>query len=282
MKKTFLNFFAIASLALFYAGCGKDSNSNNNTTTNTCGTGYQLSNNQCIPVSSNGVCPAGYYYSNNLCYPISGTGNPSQANYQYQTGFYADNYSGTTTLKVVNGAGMKEFFKYAMGVCDRANSSGGLASCDAYVGGSIDMIIQFPTTSNSTLLATFIAQPTYNPYFNYSYQLPSGWGVLGMALGYTTGVYLPDPKQYYGAYRNPLQLEMAVSAINNSQGFEARGYGDYWTGYNRTVVSIQVTQGKIQDNNFNFNLLVKSPSSSNYVVIAQGTFARCQRVNCGL
>ena len=69
---------------------------------------------------------------------------------------------------------------------------------------------------------------------------------------------------------------MAVSAINNSQGFEARGYGDYWTGYNRTLLAIQVPQGKIEDNSFNFNFQIKGQTA------AQGTFTRCRTQNCNL
>jgi hypothetical protein len=266
MKKV---VFSLVSMALLVIGCGKSSDSNNNYT-NTNGTAAAT------------ACPVGYYYSNNLCYSNTGTGAPSQSYYQYQNGFYADNYSGTSTLKVVNGAGMQDFFKYAMGVCDRTAISGGLASCSSYIGGYMDLIIQFPNINSNKMLVTFMVQPKVNPYYNYSYQLPSAQGFLGLALGWATGIYLPDPKQYYGAYRNPLQLEMDVSAINNSQGFEARGYGDYWTGYNRTVVAIQVTQGKVQDNYFNYNLLVKGPSTPNYTVVAQGTFTRCQRANCGL
>ena len=126
------------------------------------------------------------------------------------------------------------------------------------------------------MLATFIAQPKYNPYFNYQAQLPSGWGLLGAALGYTTGIWLPDPKYYTGAQKNPLQLQMVVSAINNSAGFEARGYGDYWTGLNTTVLAIQVPTGKVQDAGFNFNLLVQGTTA------AQGTMRACQYPNCGL
>ncbi len=255
MKKHIMGLLALLT---FLSSCGKNNESNNN--------------NQQVTQA----CAAGYYYANNMCYPINGGGYPTNPGYTYNNGFYADTYSGTSVLRIVNGAAMKEFFKMAMGVCDRAAYNYGQASCDSYVGGSMDMIIQFPSASSNTLLATFIAQPTYNPYLNYQAQLPSGWGLLGLALGYTTGVYLPDPRSYNGAYRNPLQLEMAVSAINNSQGFEARGYGDFWTGYNRTLLAIQVPQGKREDSNLNFNFMIQGNTA------AQGTFNRCQRVNCGL
>jgi hypothetical protein len=255
MKKFILGLTA-ATITL--TGCGKSNNSNTDNTTVTQ------------------ACAAGYYYTNNTCYPIGGDGTPTTPGFTYGNGFYADNYSGSSALRVVNGAQMKEFFKQAMGVCDRAAYNYGQASCDAYVDGQMDIIIQFPNAQNSSLLATMIAQPKYNPYYNYQATLPSGWGLLGIALGATTGIYLPDPKQYNGAYRNPLQLEMAVSAINNSQGFEARGYGDYWTGYNRTLLAIQVPQGKVQDNTFNFNFQIQGQTA------AQGTFTRCRTQNCNL
>jgi len=224
------------------------------------------------------TCGVGQYYSNGGCYNQGGYTGPALTN--FTTGFYADNYSGTSQIRVVNSAKMKELFKYGMGVCDRAANNYGQANCDSYISGSMDIIIQFPMTgsavSSNSLLATFIAQPRYNSYFNYQAQLPSGWGVLGAAIGWATGIYLPDPQYYTGATRNPLQLQMVVSAINNSAGFEARGYGDYWTGLNTTVLAIQVPQGKVESSSFNFNLQVQGTTA------AQGTMSRCRTINCGL
>ncbi len=222
------------------------------------------------------ACAAGYYYYGNQCYPINGQGGGVQPGFGYSNGFYADNYSNTSTLRITNANQMRQFFKLGMGVCDRAASNYGLASCDSYVSGYMDAIIQFPNAGQNTLLATFIARPRYNPYGNYSAQLPSGWGMLGLAAGLITGVYLPDPKTYTGAMRNPLQLEMVVSAINNSTGFEARGYGDYWTGMNRTMLAIQVPQGKIEDYRLNFNFMVQGQTA------AQGIMTKCRTLNCGI
>lgn len=250
-------FTSLLSMAVL-SSCGQNGSSNVNSGVNTQ------------------ACAAGYYYQGNQCYPINGGGPGTNPQYNYSNGFYADNYSGTSLLRVTNGARMKQFFKFGMGVCDRAATNWGQANCDAYVGGYMDIIIQFPNSTNSSMLATFIARPKYNPYGNYSAQLPSGWGLLGIALGGLTGVYIPDPKSYTGAYRNPLQLEMAVSAINNSAGFEARGYGDYWTGANTTLLAIQVPQGKVQDNQINYNFMVGGQTA------AQGTMTKCRTYNCGL
>lgn len=232
-------------------------------------------NDQPVPQPTAAVCPVGQYYSNGNCFSQNGFGGPAAFN--LNRGFYADNYSGTSRITVVNAQKMKDLFKFGMGVCDRAANNYGQSNCDSYLTGSFDIIIQFPQSGTANaMVATFIARPKVNPYFNYQAQIPSGWGLVGAALGMTTGIWLPDPNYYTGAQRNPLQVQMIVSQINNSAGFEARGYGDYWTGLNTTVLAIQVPQGKVEDNNFNFNLLVQGTAA------AQGVMARCQTLNCGL
>lgn len=256
--KNFKLMVSLALLSVVFLGCDKKSDDQ-------------------TAIVQNPTCAVGQYYSNGACYNQTGYVAPAQTN--FPIGFYADNYSGTSKITVVNGAKMKELFKFGMGVCDRSAHNYGQANCDSYLAGSMDIILQFPTgpaASSNSLLATFIAQPQYNPYFNYQAQLPSGWGLIGAAIGWTTGIYLPDPQYYTGATRNPLQLQMVVSAINNSAGFEARGYGDYWTGLNTTVLAIQVPQGKVENASFNFNLQVQGTTA------AQGTMSRCRTVNCGL
>lgn len=255
--KNLVLFLSITVGALILSGCGNQKADNNVNTAN-----YS--------------CPAGQFYQNGTCFYVQGNTPAGTPGFVYGNGFYADNYSGTSRIQIVNGGKMQEFFKLGMGVCDRAYISGGQSACTSYIGGKMDMIIQFPNATRNSLLATIIAQPAYNPYVNYSYQLPSGYGMLGIALGWATGIYLPDPKQYNGAYRNPLQLEMAVSAINKDAGFEARGYGDFWTGLNRTVLAIQVQNGKVEDSGFNFNFMVSGTTA------AQGTMTRCRTTNCGL
>lgn len=260
MKKLLNSLILLASataVALLLIGCGKGNDNGNTTVTQACSTGYYFYNNTCVPIGGGG-------------------GTPIQPGYLYTNGFYADNYSGTTTLKVTNVVKMEEFLKQGMGVCNRAGLNYGSATCSAYSSGYTDIIIQFPNTTTNTLLATFIAQPRNNGYFNYSAQLPSGRGLLGLALGWTTGIFLPDTKAYYGALKNPLQLELQVSAINNSTGFQAQGYGDFWTGYNRTLIAIQVPKGKVEDQSFNFNFMVQNQTA------VQGTMTRCKHTNCNL
>ena len=230
-----------------------------------------------VTATTNSVCPAGSWYSNGQCYGGAGGIVPGM---NMNIGFYADNYSGTSSFTITNVELMKQFYKLAMGVCDRGDKDYqniGSANCDYYISGYTDLVIQFPTGSSaSTALVTVIAKPKQNPYVNYSGQLPSGWGLLGAALGYFTGVYIPDPSYYTGAYRDPLQIQMAVSPTNNNQGFEARGYGDYWTGYNKTLVTIQVLNGGTNSSNLTYNLLIGGQ------VAANGVMSRCQYANCGL
>ncbi|MBC7467504.1 MAG: hypothetical protein H7256_16055 [Bdellovibrio sp.] len=248
--------FGFVMMSALFVGCDKSNNDS---------------------VVQNPTCAVGQYYSNGGCYNQNGYVNPAATT--FPIGFYADNYTGTTRINVVNSAKMKELFKYGMGVCDRAANNYGQASCDYYLSGRMAIVIQLPTgpaASANSLLATLIAQPRQNQYVNYYAQLPSGSGLLSTALGYLTGIYLPDPKYYTGATRNPLQLQMTVSSINNSAGFEARGYGDYWTGYNTTLLAIQVPQGKVENSSFNFNFLVQGVNA------AQGVMSRCSTPNCGL
>jgi hypothetical protein len=258
--KNLLGFVGLILVSTYFIGCGDKGNNNNNNNTGVV----------------QGACAAGYYYSANNCFPING-GSPSAAAFPLNNGFYSDNWTGTTALQITNSQTMKDFFKFGMGVCDRAAYNGGSSSCDSYTSGSLDIVIQFPTNGVNTAIATIIAQPRINNNFNYNYQLPSGWGLLGAALGYATGVWIPDPKYYQGVERNPLRIEnMAVSIINNSAGFEARGYGPAGSAMAGTLLSIQVPQGKMEDFGFNYNFLV------NGVAAARGTMRHCQTPNCGL
>ena len=226
--------------------------------------------------STNLACPTGTTYYNGACYTGAGT-YVAGAGYSYANGFYADSYSGTSQYQVVNSGAMANLLRNGMGVCDTAGGANyGQAACSSWATGPTDLIIQFPPSGGNSLLATFTPRPSQNSGFNYSAQLPSGWGALGLALGWVTGIYLPDPSAYHGLMKWPLQLELAVSAINNSQGFSANGYGDYLTGLSRTKITIEVANGKMQDNQLAFIFKVGD------IPAAQGVFTRCQTLNCGL
>ena len=253
-------FWATLLTGAFLVGCSKtQSNGNVNATANQ---------------ANGGVCPAGSYYTNGQCF----TGDSSQAaSASLSNGFYADNYTGTTTLQITNRTKMKELYKLGMGVCDRAANNYGQANCDTYLNGYTDIIMQLPATATGTGVVTFIARPYNDPRFNFYGQLPNARGLLGIALGWVTGIYIPDNSYYQGAQRNPLQVQMAVSAINNDQGFQAAGYGDAWTGLNQTMLTIQVLNGSVTSNgNLTYALLIGNTQ------VAQGTMRRCQVANCGL
>lgn len=229
--------------------------------------------------TTNSACPAGYWYSNGQCYNGSNTTNSA---YTFSSGYYADNHSGTSRLNMVNTEKMKELFKLGMGICDRLEKNYqnlGQANCSYYLSGKVDLILQFPPQMNGNALVTIIAAPRVNPYVNYTGQLPSAWNLVGIALGYATGYslpYLPEQNYYQGATRNPLQIQAAVSQINNSAGFVAQGYGDPWTGLNQTLITIEVANGSANSTNLNYALKIGG------VTAATGTMTRCQYQNCGL
>jgi hypothetical protein len=220
----------------------------------------------------------GQWYSNGQC--SNGT-STSPSSFNFSGGYYADNYSNSSSLVIsqVGRPKMREFFKLGMGVCDRGAKNYqnvGSANCDYYLDGYIDMILQFPQQQNGKALVTFIAKPRQNPYGSYSGQLPSGWGLLGIAIGYVTGINIPDPSYYQGPTRNPLQIQMDVTPSNNNAGFTASGYADAWTGYNNTLVSVEVLNGSSNSNTLNYSILIQNQPA------AQGTMNRCQTTNCGL
>lgn len=233
------------------------------------------SNNANGVATVNGACPAGAYYSNGQCFNSDGT--PTNTNYNYSIGYFADNYTGTSSLQVTNATLMKQLYKLGMGVCDRGTNNYGAANCDYYVTGQTDIIIQFPNSGSTTptnALITVFARPRYNSYFNYQASTGPWWATLGNAL--LGGNYIPDPKYYSGAYRNPLQIQTNVSPTNNNQGFQASGYGDAWTGYNQTLLTVEILSGNLSSTSLNYNLKIGGQT------VATGRMSRCQIQNCGI
>lgn len=263
MKRLLLFSTLFASLA-FLVNCS-------NKSSNSAGTANAY---------TNGACPAGYYYSNGQCYGGNGATNPF---YNYSLGFYADNYSSVGSyFQVTNTTSgikaMKDLLKYGMGVCDLASNNYGLANCDAYIQGWFDVIIQLPSDFNvsnggtASALVTIAARPQQNPYYNYQASFGSWWQVAGALFG----VYIPDTNYYSGAYRNPLQIQAGVSPINNNAGFSINGYGDAWTGYANTIVTVEVENGNQSSNYVDFKLKVGGQEA------ARGRMAKCQTPNCGI
>ena len=253
MKNLVLLSTLFASL-FFIVNCSPNkSTSNNNATANI-----------------NGVCPAGYWYQNGQCYNGS---NTVGAGINLTAGFYADSknqYGSSMTIVDVNL--MKQVFKQGMGVCDLASHTYGAANCDAYIQGTTYLVLQLPpdTTVASSSALSIYAYPAQNPYFNYQASFGSWWQV---AAGFF-GIYIPDTNYYSGAYRNPLQVQMTSSPANNSTGFMSSGYGDMWTGYNSTLITVEVASGNSNSPAFNYTLKVGGQTA------ATGRMVRCQNPNC--
>lgn len=245
-----------------------------------CGPNTKTTGNVGATATANSICPVGQWYSNGQCYNANGS---TGAGDFLNNGFYSSNNNqygsyNRSNLRITNVQKMKELFKLGMGVCDRAANNYGQANCDAYIQGTLDIVLMMPSTNSGTALATIVAQPRQDPYFNYYGQLPNGRGLLGMALGFLTGIYIPDNSYYQGAYRNPLQIQMAVSPINQDQGFQATGYGDAWTGLNQTMVTVQVMNGSVANTNGNLNYSLFIGNTA----VANGTLVRYQHPTCGL
>lgn len=182
------------------------------------------------------------------------------------SGYLADNFQ-YRNITITNGTPYKNFIKKALGTCDRAANSGGIYGCDSWLNSYFRLIVQAQSTVATQLRAVFMVYPQVNTYGWYGYQLPS-WDQFFMGV-----MGFPVPQQI-GAVRNPLAVDMTVSVINNSQGFEARSYGAYDTLANRSLIQVQVSNGKILDNQLPVVLSFEGQP------FASGNLLRCTYPNC--
>lgn len=201
-----------------------------------------------VPNGFDTSCPAGsvltYAYGTPMCQGPNGVTTPLYQNVMGGLTYGTDNYC-YRNLTVSNSSILKTFLKEAMGVCDQAQSTGGLADCQAWANGYLKMDIM---SNGSQLNFSLYAYPYQSSYYNYSYSMPSfSEFFLGM-LGF------PVYTQNFSAFRNPLTLGMTVYPINNSLGFEGRTWGDTYTVANRSLIQLQVAQGKAGDPYFTFTL----------------------------
>jgi hypothetical protein len=181
-------------------------------------------------------------------------------------GYLADNFQYRNLT--VNGANSyKNFMKKALGVCDRAANSGGIYSCDTWLNSYFRLIVQAQSTVATQMRAIFMVYPQQSQYGWYGYQLPS-WDQFFMGI-----MGFPVPTQV-GAVRNPLAIDMTVSLINNSQGFEGRAYGAYDTLANKSLIQMQAATGKVLDNTLAVTLSFEGQQ------FASGTLYRCTYPNC--
>jgi hypothetical protein len=208
-------------------------------------------------------CPAGTTYQNNVCV----TGNGVALVHTGPVGFYSENWHDRTLIPA--GPGLGDFLQNAMGVCDRNHIDGGLAGCSAWAAGAFDVVMQAPNSQTNSVQMTFRAKPQMGQNANFAYSLPSAGQFAGALFGFPV---IGNP----GAVRNPLQLNMTVSVTNNYQGFEARGYGDFYTTANRSLIQIQIANGKLDDPSFDYRIAYRGE------IIVTGTFVRCNSADCGL
>ena len=200
-----------------------------------------------------------------------------------QVGFYAQNnkmnylYPGAvgSTLNLQQ-TGMSNVLKYAMGVCDRNYISGGGAACSTWLNGLHDMML-FANGSQASsvklVIRSMLDQSCQNSFEcgSYWYSLPNFQQMVLGFFGFNTlnnaGVY------------DPMVLDMTVWPVNNSQGFELRGYapgGATYQGGNNLLFQFQVANGKLEDPAWDFVLYYNSVS------VATGHMLRCQTQNCGV
>lgn len=224
------------------------------------------------------------------CYSMSPTG---QCMNQYGVvipsvnstlAYFADNWSNQRTVSISDPTTYKEFLRTAMGVCDRYENSGGAASCNDWVNGGFDIVIE-PTPDNLSARLTVRAWPQYNMSYNYAYSFPS-W--QGMALSFL-GV---PPAMNAGVYRNPMVLmpNQPIAPVNASAGFEIRYNGPAGSFSNRNQIQVRVDQGHLGDNTFNFKLYFPNCVSTGGAgatctngygtEFARGTFTRCVTPGC--
>jgi hypothetical protein len=189
------------------------------------------------------TCPSTHVFDSNqnACIPINGSGVVTpQTNvryWDYNKSFSMSNWGVQTQngdMQIVNAGAYKTFLKEAMAICDRNiwGYQAGLAKCDSWVSGSFQLIVQIGPDLRPAISFTAYPQPNY-----YQYTLSFGINGGGMAF-------------------NPLNLasDTTFSLINNSKGFEIRGYGSYMNGGGLRLIQIQVHQGTLNDGYVNYEL----------------------------
>jgi hypothetical protein len=213
---------------------------------------------------------------NNTC----GVGVVPQAQ---ESGFYAQTpnmdyyYLNNGSQFIINSQQFIRVLRDFMGTCDRETYNGGLADCGSWMSGFHDITIHASKTTANNVKLIMKSYPNINPSFNYYYNLPGlsefFAGLTGMPVGNPAGIF------------NPLVLGMTVNPINNSQGFELRGYGPQYSYAQGTILQIVVPNGKLEDPAFDFAIFINNiaAASNNDLGSAavHGRMVRCKTANCG-
>lgn len=224
-------------------------------------------------------CPAGTYFNNGYCYnqqqQIVTTGS---------LGFNSEYGFGTQTLRITNSSIYRLFLREAFSICDRDGYNSGLSSCDAYANGYARFTVQAINPTSTTIRLTMEVGPrtSYNGW--YTVNMPTGGQMATCGLTYIlTGVCMTyqTPGQMT-VPRNPLALDMAISPINASKGFEGRSYGAWGTVSQNKLIQLQVDTGSLNDGYFDYRIAYNGQANG---VFAEGRMLRCgggTGATCGL
>ncbi len=196
-----------------------------------------------------------------------------------KVGFFAQNtkwdsiyQNGGSSMTIQSG--YKDVLKYAMRTCDRNYSDGGLADCSSWMSGFNDILLFANGSQASKVQLVIRSMPDtscQNPYYcsNYWYSLPSFQQVVLGLFGFNTlnGSNL----------HNPLAMDMTIWPINDSKGFELRGYAprmDGYAGSGNLLFQFQVANGKLEDQSWDYQLIFNGNPA------ASGRMVRCSTANC--
>lgn len=223
--KRLIQSVLITVSALLMVNCGSESSNSNN--------------NSYYP-----TCPSGQYWNGQVCQSGNGNGtyptNGVVRYYDYNRYFYHNGFNigvQNGDMRIVNSAAYAEFLKQAMAVCDRNiwGWQAGLAKCSNWTSGSFQLDVALDTSSNPPRPSmTFTAYPAQN-YYQYT-----------LSFGINGGGYAFNPLS--------LMQNNTFSLINNSKGFEIRGYGSYYNGGGLKLIQIQVLNGTLADGYFTYDL----------------------------
>ncbi len=227
---------------------------------------YDPSRNVCVDPNTGSIIGNAILPHSLSFYSQAWDGNQFSMFPQYIYG-YAQ-YVPQRNMTITNTSVFRDFLKKAMSVCDAGQSNYGTADCSAWINGGFDIVFQVPTLNANTMRITFRSWPQQNPYFTYTGSFPSAGQLLAAMFGFPVFSRV-------GIYRNPLTLDFTVNPINNSKGFEGRGYGDVYTLANRSLIQVQVATGKFENTSFTHQIAFEGQ------VFATGQFKKCVTFDCG-
>lgn len=210
-------------------------------------------------------------------YPIGGV--PPGSRYA----FYSQNdkmqwYFPGSPAELSVSSGMRDLMKLAMGVCDRQNSSGGLANCSTWMNGFHDIVVLFD--GNLSGQARVIIR-------SYPYQECTPWNCssyyssLPSFREFFSSLILGWPTYNTSPTFNPMIIQGPVSNWNSNQGFKIEALGPQgsllsWNQGTSLPFEIEVETGKIEDFAFPFRLKFQGQ------LAATGVLRRCNTSNCGI